>query len=145
VTKLFTIGFTKKTAEEFFSKLRQAQIRCVLDVRLNNTSQLAGFAKRPDIEYFLREIGRIDYVHLPQLCPTNEIMEGYKKRRLTWQEYEERFFALLKQRRVEDSMSRELLDHGCLLCSEDKPDRCHRRLIGQYLSSRLGNLEIAHL
>jgi uncharacterized protein (DUF488 family) len=145
VAKLFTIGFTKKTAEQFFSRLKQARVRSLLDIRLNNTSQLAGFAKRPDLEYFLREIGKIDYVHLPQLCPTNEILEGYKNRRLTWQQYEERFLALLKQRHVEDTIGGDLLDYGCLLCSEDKPDRCHRSLVGQYLSSRLGNLEIVHL
>lgn len=145
MAKLFTIGFTKKTAEQFFSRLKQARVRSLLDIRLNNTSQLAGFAKRPDLEYFLREIGKIDYVHLPQLCPTNEILEGYKNRRLTWQQYEERFLALLKQRHVEDTIGGDLLDYGCLLCSEDKPDRCHRSLVGQYLSSRLGNLEIVHL
>ena len=145
MAKLFTIGFTKKTAEEFFSTLKQAGIKCLLDIRLNNSSQLAGFTKRPDLEYFLREIGRISYVHMPQLCPTNELLEGYRDRRITWQEYEERFVALLKQRRVEETINRDLLDYGCLLCSEAKPDHCHRRLVGQYLSGRLGNLEIAHL
>jgi len=142
---LFTIGFTKKTAEQFFSKLKQAQIRCLLDVRLNNTSQLAGFAKKPDLEYFLMEIGRIRYLHLPQLCPTDQILDGYKNRRLTWQEYEREFVALLKQRHVEDTISREELDHGCLLCSEDKPDHCHRRLVAQYLSSAMGDIETIHL
>ncbi len=143
--RLFTIGFTKKTAEEFFTKLKQAQIRCLLDVRLNNSSQLAGFTKRLDLEYFLMEIGKIGYVHLPQLCPTNEILDAYKKRQLTWPEYENRFIDLLKQRRVENTISRESLAHGCLLCSEDKADHCHRKLVGQYLSSRLGNIEVVHL
>ncbi len=145
MTKLFTIGFTKKTAEEFFSKLKQARIRCLIDIRLNNSSQLAGFTKKPDLEYFLMEIGKMRYVHLPQLCPTNEIMDAHKKRQLTWQEFEERFFALLKQRHVEKTISRESLDYGCLLCSEDKPDHCHRRLVGEYLSSTLGGIEISHL
>jgi uncharacterized protein (DUF488 family) len=145
LARLFTIGFTKKTAEEFFSKLKQAQIRHLLDIRLNNRSQLAGFTKRPDFEYFLMEIGKISYVHLTQLCPTNEILAAYKRRQLTWQQYEERFVDLLKQRHVEDTVNRESLDYGCLLCTEDKPDHCHRRLVGQYLSNRLGNLEIIHL
>ncbi len=143
--RLFTIGFTKKTAEEFFSKLKQAQVRCLLDIRLNNSSQLAGFTKKPDLEYFLMEIGKIRYVHLPQFCPTNELMDGYKQRRLTWQEYEKRFLALMTERQVENTVSRESLNYGCLLCSEDKPDRCHRSLVGRYLSARLGNLEVVHL
>jgi uncharacterized protein (DUF488 family) len=143
--KLFTIGFTKKTAEEFFSKLKQASVRCLIDIRLNNSSQLAGFTKKPDLEYFLMEIGKIRYVHLPQFCPTNEIMDGYKERRLTWQEYEKKFLALMAERQVENTVSRESLNFGCLLCSEDKPDRCHRSLVGRYLSARLGNLEIIHL
>lgn len=145
VMKLFTIGFTKKTAEEFFTKLKQARVRCVLDIRLNNSSQLSGFAKQKDLEYFLKELAGIHYFHMPQLCPTNEILDAYKKRKITWQEYEDRFVDLLTQRRVEDEVRMELLDHGCLLCSEDKPDHCHRRLVGQYLSQKLGGLEIVHL
>jgi len=143
--RLFTIGFTKKTAEEFFSKLKGSHVRSLLDIRLNNSSQLAGFTKKPDLEYFLMEIGKIRYAHLPQFCPTNEIMDGYKSRRLTWQEYEKRFLALMTERKVENSVSRESLNYGCLLCSEDKPDRCHRSLVGRYLSDRLGSLEVIHL
>lgn len=143
--KLFTIGFTKKSAEEFFSKLKEAKVRCLLDIRLNNSSQLAGFTKKPDLEYFLMEIGKIRYVHLPQFCPTSEIMDGYKTHRLTWQEYEKRFLALMKERKVEDTVVRESLNYGCLLCSEDKPDRCHRSLVARYLSERRGNLEVIHL
>jgi uncharacterized protein (DUF488 family) len=143
--KLFTIGFTKKTAEEFFTRLIQAKVRCVLDIRLNNSSQLSGFAKQKDLEYFLKELAGIHYSHLPQLCPTNEILDAYKKRKITWQEYETRFVDLLTQRHVQDKVRMELLDHGCLLCSEDKPDNCHRRLVGQYLSQKLGSLEIVHL
>jgi uncharacterized protein (DUF488 family) len=145
VDRLFTIGFTKKTAEEFFSKLKQAHVRSLLDIRLNNSSQLAGFTKKPDLEYFLMEIGKIGYAHLPQFCPTSEIMDGYKSRRLSWQEYEKRFLALMKERKVENTVSRESLNYGCLLCSEDKPDRCHRSLVAQYLSDKLGNLEVIHL
>jgi uncharacterized protein (DUF488 family) len=145
VAKLFTIGFTKKTAEEFFLKLRKSQVKCVLDVRLNNTSQLSGFAKQKDLEYFLKEIAGIGYVHLPQLCPTGEILEAYKKHKLSWQEYEEQFLSLLKQRHVENTLSIELIDYGCLLCSEEKPDHCHRRLVGQYLARMLNNLKIEHL
>jgi uncharacterized protein (DUF488 family) len=145
MVKLFTIGFTKKSAEEFFSKLGNARIKRILDIRLNNSSQLAGFTKRPDFEFFLKEIGGIHYIHLPYLCPTNEIMEAYKTRRITWQEYEKTFTGLLAQRKIEEKVDAELLDYGCLLCSEDKPDHCHRRLVGQYLSQKLGSLEVVHL
>ncbi len=145
MTMLFTIGFTKKTAEEFFARLKSAHIKRILDIRLNNSSQLSGFAKRNDLEFFLKEIGRIDYVYLPKFCPTNDMLDAYKKRKMSWKEYEERFTALLNQRQVEKNLSIELLDHACLLCSEDKPDRCHRRLVGEYLSQRLSNLEIVHL
>lgn len=145
MVKLFTIGFTKKSAREFFSKLEQAQIKRILDIRLNNSSQLTGFTKRNDLEFFLEKIGGIHYFYLPQLCPTNEILDAYKSHKLPWLEYEEKFSALLTQRHVENTISMELLDHGCLLCSEDKPDHCHRRLVGQYLSRKLGGLEIVHL
>jgi uncharacterized protein (DUF488 family) len=145
MVRLFTIGYTKKSAEEFFSKIRNAHVKRILDIRLNNSSQLAGFTKRPDFEYFLKEIGGIDYLHLPELCPTKEIFEAYREHTITWQEFEKQFVDLLKQRRIEDIVDKELLDHACLLCSEDKPDHCHRRLVGQYLSQKPGNLELVHL
>jgi len=145
VAKLFTIGFTKKTAEAFFSTLKQAQVKCVIDIRLNNSSQLSGFAKQKDLEYFLREIGAIGYIHLPQLCPTAEMLKGYKKHKIDWQEYERQFLSLLEQRRVAETLRMELLDHGCLLCSEEKPDHCHRRLVGQYLSRIVNDLKVEHL
>ena len=145
MTKLFTIGFTKKTAEVFFTRLKSANVKRILDIRLNNSSQLSGFAKQNDLKFFLKEIGKIDYVHLPKLCPTDDILDAYKKGRMSWSEYEERFTSLLKQRQVEKILSVELLDHSCLLCSEDKADHCHRRLVGEYLSHTLGDLEIVHL
>jgi uncharacterized protein (DUF488 family) len=145
VSKLFTIGFTKKTAKEFFHRLQKAQVRRILDIRLNNSSQLSGFAKQQDLVYFLKEIGNIDYIHLPQLCPTDQILEAYKKHMINWHEYEDKFKILMKERRVENSLDMELLDYGCLLCSEDKPDHCHRRLVGEYLYSRMGGIEIVHL
>ncbi len=142
---LFTIGFTQKTAEEFFSRLKRAEVRRILDIRLNNSSQLAGFAKQKDLEYFLKEIGGIHYLHVPLLCPTAGIMDAYKKHEITWQEFEPRFTGLMAERHAEEMLSMELLDHGCLLCSEDKPDRCHRRIAAQYLSQKFGGLEVVHL
>ena len=96
--KIFTIGFTKKNAETFFSKLRKAGVRKVIDIRLNNVSQLAGFAKRDDLKYFLNELCGCEYVHFPQLAPTKEILDGYKKKRINWVEYENQFIKLLKKR-----------------------------------------------
>ncbi len=143
--KLFTIGFTKKSAAYFFSKLQHAGVERLVDVRLNNISQLAGFTKRDDLCYFVNTICHIDYVHLPQLAPTQNILEDYKKHRVDWQAYEHQFMDLMKLRLIENSVSRELLKGGCLLCSEEKPDRCHRRLVAEYLQEKWGDIEIAHI
>lgn len=143
--KLFTIGFTKKTAQEFFGKLQQAGVARVLDVRLNNSSQLAGFTKKDDLEYFLKAIAGIGYVHLPELAPTQDILTAYKKEKGDWSVYEPKFLALMKSRRIEETMQKELLDGGCLLCSEDKPHHCHRRLVAEYLAEKWGNVEIVHI
>ena len=142
---LFTIGFTKKSSEEFFTMLRESGTRRVVDVRLNNVSQLAGFAKRRDLEYFLRELFDMDYVHLPELAPTQEMLDRYKKHKGGWEQYEREFLALMKQRRIERTVPEEALADGCLLCSEDKPHHCHRRLVAEYLKAKRGGIEIVHL
>lgn len=113
--KLYTIGFTKSSAESFFARLQKAGVKRVIDVRLNNVSQLAGFAKKDDLRYFLRAIAGIDYGHLPVLAPTQEILDAYKKRKGAWADYEKAFGALIGERRIEESVSRELLDGACLL------------------------------
>ena len=142
--KLFTIGFTKKSAEKFFGLLSASGARRVVDVRLNNVSQLAGFAKRDDLKYFLRRVCGIDYVHLPDLAPTRDMLADYRKNR-DWDTYERRFLDLMRARRIEDGIPREVIDGGCLLCSEDKPHHCHRRLVAQYLDDRWGGIEVRHL
>ena len=142
--KLFTIGFTKKSAERFFDLLAASGTKRVVDVRLNNVSQLAGFAKRDDLKYFLRRVCDIDYVHLPDLAPTPEMLADYRKNR-DWEVYEQRFLDLMRARRIEDGIPREVIDGGCLLCSEDEPDRCHRRLVAQYLDEHWGGIEVRHL
>ncbi|MBW1956619.1 MAG: DUF488 domain-containing protein [Deltaproteobacteria bacterium] len=144
-TNLFTIGFTRKSAEEFFTRLQKANVRRVLDIRLNNTNQLAGFSKRDDLRYFLVAIGGIEYEHLPELAPTQEILEGFKKKGGGWYRYEKAFLDLLKERRVHERIRREDLERACLLCSEPEPDRCHRRLVAEYLAARWPNLTIVHL
>jgi len=143
--RLFTIGFTKKSAETFFTKLSAAGVKRVIDIRLNNVSQLAGFAKRDDLRYFLKILCDMDYIHSPALAPTKDILDAYRNNKGDWSVYEDRFLDLLSERKAEEGISRELLDGGCLLCSEDKPDHCHRRLVAEYLGEKLGNIEIKHL
>ena len=142
---LFTIGFTKKTARRFFEMLRKSGAKRVVDVRLNNVSQLAGFAKKDDLAYFLKEICGMEYVHLPALAPTKEMLDEYKKQRGDWKTYEVRFLELMKQRRIEETVPREMVADGCLLCSEDRPHHCHRRLVAEYLKQHWGDVDIAHL
>jgi uncharacterized protein (DUF488 family) len=143
--KVLTIGFTRKTAEAFFTRLIRAGVKRVIDIRLNNVSQLAGFAKRDDLRYFLRAIGGIEYHHRPDLAPTQEILDAFKKDKGSWPAYERDFLDLLAGREAETAVSPELLHEGCLLCSEDKPDQCHRRLVAEYLRSKWGRVEIIHL
>jgi uncharacterized protein (DUF488 family) len=144
--EIHTIGFTKKTAEEFFGLLKKAGVKRLLDVRLRNTSQLAGWAKQADLAYFARELLEADYVHEPLLAPTGELLDGYRKRLIEWEEYEKRFLELMRERRVEGQVARSLFEVPvALLCTEAKPDRCHRRLVAEYLRERWGNLEISHL
>lgn len=142
---IFTIGFTKKTAEEFFNRLIRAGVKRVIDIRLNNVSQLAGFAKKNDLIYFLRAIGGIDYIHRSDLAPTKEILEAYKKRKGNWSVYERDFQTLHLSRRVVEKLSPDLIDGACLLCSEEKPEHCHRRLVAEYLSQKWPEMKIIHL
>ena len=125
--------------------LRQSGAKRVVDVRLNNVSQLAGFAKKDDLAYFLERICGIEYVHLPLLAPTQQILDEYKKRHGEWRDYEAKFLDLMQQRHIETFVSPELLADGCLLCSEDKPHHCHRRLVAEYLKQRWDDVEIKHL
>jgi uncharacterized protein (DUF488 family) len=143
--RLFTIGFTKKTAREFFARLREAGVRRVADIRLNNASQLAGFTKKDDLAFFLREIGGIDYVHRPDLAPTGEILAAYKKKAIGWPEYERRFEALMAERRIESLVSPADMDMTCLLCSEPAPLKCHRRLVAEYLKRAWPGVVVTHL
>lgn len=143
--QIFTIGFTKKSAERFFELIRSSGAKRVVDVRLNNVSQLAGFAKKDDLAYFLREICGVDYVHVPELAPTQEMLDQYKKEHGNWNTYEAHFLELLKNRRVEDAIPREVLAQGCLLCSEDKPHFCHRRLVAEYFKERWGEIDVYNL
>ena len=143
--KIFTVGFTKKSARTFFTKLRESGALRVVDVRLNNVSQLAGFAKKDDLQFFLREMCHMDYVHLPILAPTAEMLDTYKKKKSEWSAYERNFLALMRSREIENNITREQIADGCLLCSEEKPHHCHRRLVAEYLRENWTDLEIVHI
>lgn len=141
---MFTIGFTKSSAEKFFSRIRNSGAKRLLDIRLNNVSQLAGFAKRDDLRYFLQEICHVPYQHEPKLAPTQQMLDEYKKKHGTWEDYEKRFLSLMAERHIED-IDKATVEDACLLCSEDKPHHCHRRLVAEYLREKWGNVEIIHL
>ena len=143
---LFTIGFTQKKAEQFFETLIKAGVKRVIDTRLNNVSQLAGFAKKSDLQYFLQKIGGIEYIHILDLAPTKDILDAYKKKEISWDSYEQKFNQLIKQRQIERKLSIDIIDKSCLLCSELKPHNCHRRLVAEYLQINLEkNIKIHHL
>jgi uncharacterized protein (DUF488 family) len=141
----FTIGFTKKSARSFFTKLHDAGVVRIVDVRLNNSSQLAGFAKRDDLEFFLKGLYGIEYVHVPELAPTKDILDEFKKNKGDWSVYERKFLELMDKRRIQDSIHKELIEGGCLLCSEHSPLHCHRRLVVEYLARHWGNIETTHI
>jgi uncharacterized protein (DUF488 family) len=142
---LFTIGFTKKSAEIFFGKIQDAGVQKVIDVRLNNTSQLAGFAKRDDLAYFLKTICGCGYRHETLLAPTKEMLVAYQKKMTDWTEYANQFNALLRERKVHELVSPSELHRACLLCSEPVPDKCHRRLVAEYFRDHFAGLGITHL
>ena len=145
--KLYTIGFTQKSAEEFFGLLRNNRIERLVDIRLRPSGQLAGFAKQEDLPYFLRELSNgCRYTHLPLLAPTKEILEGYRNDG-DWQRYVTCFESLMDERHIPFSLGREMFDSErcCLLCSESLPEKCHRRLVAERLASFWGDLEIVHL
>ncbi len=142
----FSIGFTQKNAEQFFTLLRKHQVRRVLDVRLHNASQLAGFAKMPDLKFFLRELCQADYLALPELMPTAPLLKSYRQKLMSWDDYALRFLDLMDQRCIERNLDKQLFEGGCLLCSEHQPHYCHRRLVLDYLNDRWQtHLNIVHL
>ncbi len=143
--QLFTIGYTQKSAETFFGLLERAGVKRIIDIRLNNSSQLAGFTKKDDLKFFLKRIADIDYLHMTQLAPTQDILDDYKKRNHSWLDYEKKFNAVLKSRNIKEDLTDTLLERACLLCSEPNPDRCHRRLVAEFIKQIFPNLTIAHL
>lgn len=146
MTDVCTIGFTQTTARGFFERLKAAQVRAVIDVRLHNTSQLAGFAKADDLAFFLGEIGGMTYRHEPLLAPSDDILKAFKRDKGDWRVYETRFLDLMAERKIEARLKPDLFEGACLLCSEAAPHHCHRRLVCEYLNRKWdGRLRVRHL
>lgn len=144
--EIYTVGFTQKSARQFFDLLKANGIRRLVDVRLSNTGQLAGFTKSADLAYFLDEICDAEYVHQPSLAPTRELLSNYRNGRCTWAEYEEIFDALLAERRIETAISPALFNRpSVMLCSEPTAEQCHRRLVAEYLQRHWDDVTIRHL
>jgi uncharacterized protein (DUF488 family) len=143
---LYTIGFTKSSAEHFFSRLKRAGVRRLVDIRLNNTSTLAGFTKRDDLPYFLRTILDAEYVHEPSLAPSEEMLKAYQSKQIGWDELAGRYNALVEERGVAATLDRSLFaGPSVLLCSEAEAKQCHRRLAAEHLQRAWGDVEIVHL
>ena len=144
--KIYTMGFTQKTAEQFFDKINQAEIEILIDVRLNNQSQLAAFTKGTDLAYFLKTISHCAYSHEISFAPTKELLSSYKKGEITWDQYVLVFQNLIEKRKMVDYFSKHYAgyDRVLLLCSEPTPEKCHRRLLAEAFRNELG-CEIEHL
>jgi uncharacterized protein (DUF488 family) len=144
--KVYSIGFAGKSAEEFFGTLWREGIKKLVDVRLNNVSQLAGFTKSKDLKYFLRELGGADYRHELALAPTEELFKGFRQKKISWQELEASYLGMLRERQAEDNLDRAIVEGPSIfLCSEASPEHCHRRLALEYLQEKWGGFEIVHL
>ena len=145
--QIFTIGSSKKTAEKFFTMLTEHNVRCVIDVRLYNSYQLAGFSKYPDIKYFLKTIANIDYISDSMFAPSSWLLTAYRNKEINWDEYTVNFTQIMELRGIIDYIATKYpdLDGHCLLCSEDKPDKCHRRLLAEMICDTFGEYELHHL
>ncbi|MBP7793198.1 MAG: DUF488 domain-containing protein [Candidatus Goldbacteria bacterium] len=140
---LYTIGFTKKTAEQFFETLKNNGIKKLIDIRLNNKSQLAGFTKSENLKYFLHKLYGIEYSYMKEFAPTKQILNDYKKKKINWDNYTQQYNELLKKRNIE--ITPEFFKDACLLCSEDEADKCHRRLAAEYIAGKVRGIKIIHL
>lgn len=144
--KIYTIGFTKKTAEDFFELIKKYDIKQLIDIRLNNKSQLAGFAKQDDLRYFLKVICNTAYVHEPLLAPSQDILDAYKKKNGDWKDYEMKFMSLIANRKIEEKVDKQIFEiPSVLLCSEAEAKFCHRKLVAEYLQIKWGDVDIQHL
>lgn len=143
--KIYTIGFSKKSVQKFFSLLAQTTANKLIDIRLNNASQLAGFTKSKDLASFLEKILNWKYVYNPLLAPTKNLLHNYQKKEITWNDYEIEYLRIIEQRSILSIIKENEIINGVLLCSEDRPEQCHRRLLAEYLKRNWENIEIIHL
>jgi uncharacterized protein (DUF488 family) len=144
--KLYTIGFTKKTAEQFFELLKEKQVKKLIDIRINNSSQLAGFAKGGDLDYFVRQICGIDYKHIIDFAPTKDLLSDYQKKIVDWAEYQKIYRKLIENRKISQKYKVNTFDGACFLCSEETPEQCHRRLLVEYFKEiSLDEVKIVHI
>lgn len=142
---LFTIGFTGKSAEKFFGLLKSSKATKLIDIRINRTSQLAGFAKEQDLEFFLPKLAGMDYFVREDLAPTKELLSSYRDKEINWEEFAQKYQALLEQRGSLESLDSEVFDNAVLLCSENEPEKCHRTLLAELISKKFVGLQISNL
>ncbi len=141
---LYTIGFSQKSAEEFFNALKNNNVVRLIDIRLNNKSQLAGFANIKHLPYFLK-LHNIEYLYRPDLAPTKTLLDGYKKKLISWNEYEEQYINILIERKIIDKIDWSVFENAVLLCSEPSAEKCHRRLLAEYLAKNNREIKIKHI
>ena len=142
---LFTIGFTKKSAEEFFNLLISNRVERIVDIRINNSSQLSRFAKAEDLQYFAKAIGNIDYLYRTDFAPTIDLMKKIRKNEMSWEEYEVEYLNFLDMRKIAKKVNVEEFNNNCFLCSEHTPEKCHRRLLVEYFQKLNNDVKIIHL
>jgi uncharacterized protein (DUF488 family) len=143
--KLFTIGFTNKSAEQFFDLLKNNHVEGLVDTRINNVSQLSGFAKGNDLKFFAKQIGKMDYIHTLDFAPTKDLLADYRAKKISWADYEVAYLNLLDSRKIKQKVDVESLHQHCLLCSEHTPEKCHRRLLAEYFQAVRQDVDIVHL
>jgi uncharacterized protein (DUF488 family) len=143
--RIYTIGFTKKNASRFFGLLTENGVSVLVDTRLNNVSQLAGFTKRDDLAFFTRNLCGIDYIHETRLAPSADLLRSFRQGSWTWATYEREYLQLLRDRRVDRVLDKASMNGAALLCSEATPEKCHRRVAAEYLGQMWGDVEVVHL
>ncbi len=145
--KLYTIGFTKKSAEEFFNLLIENKVKTIIDIRRNNKSQLAGFTKENDLKFFLKKIANTKYIYLSEFAPDDIILKDYRSKNLNWVQFEEKYLDQIKKYENWENFDSDILQDGCLLCSESSPTKCHRRLLAEFFLNKYRDksIQIIHL
>jgi uncharacterized protein (DUF488 family) len=143
--KLYTMGYTQKPAKKFFNLIDKYEIKRIIDIRLHNNTQLAGFTKQNNLKYFLKRLSDCDYCHIPLMAPSKDIFDDSKKNGLEWKEYASRFNKLINQRKIEQLINEDDIDGACLLCCEPEATNCHRSLVAEYLQKYFGDIQIIHI